>query len=96
MRMQTAMFGIRSVSLHDAGVFAKGRRHLGLAASLKVGGRRTQSACNDCHSHPSFAPGGDPHQGQSEVINAEEYRLPKFVRALRGFLSLVVTKVHVR
>jgi hypothetical protein len=24
------------------------------------------------------------------------YRLPKFVRALRGFLSLAVTKVHIR
>ncbi len=32
-----------------------------------------QSACNDCHTHPSFAPGGDPYQGQPEVINSEEY-----------------------
>ncbi|MDP9089966.1 MAG: cytochrome C [Pseudomonadota bacterium] len=32
-----------------------------------------QSACNDCHTHPSFAPGGDPYQGQPEIINSEEH-----------------------
>jgi hypothetical protein len=31
------------------------------------------SGCIDCHSHPSYAPGGDPFMGQSEVINAPEY-----------------------
>src|SRR5262245_61541491 len=25
--------------------------------------------CNDCHTHPSFAPGGDPFQGETEIIN---------------------------
>jgi hypothetical protein len=29
--------------------------------------------CNDCHTHPSFVPGGDPYQGQAPIINAEEY-----------------------
>ena len=29
--------------------------------------------CNDCHTHPSFAEGGDPFVGQPEVINAAEY-----------------------
>jgi hypothetical protein len=28
-------------------------------------------ACNDCHTHPSYAPGGDPFQGQPEMINTE-------------------------
>lgn len=32
-----------------------------------------QGACNDCHTHPSFANGGDPYAGQPEVINSEQY-----------------------
>lgn len=31
------------------------------------------SGCIDCHSHPSYAPGGDPYKGQPEMINATEY-----------------------
>jgi hypothetical protein len=31
------------------------------------------SGCNDCHTHPSYSPGGDPFQGQPERINAEQY-----------------------
>lgn len=31
------------------------------------------SGCIDCHSHPSYAPGGDPYLGQPEVVNAPEY-----------------------
>jgi len=30
-------------------------------------------ACNDCHTHPTFMPGGDPYQGEPEVINSEQY-----------------------
>jgi hypothetical protein len=30
-------------------------------------------ACIDCHSRPTYAPGGDPFLGQHEVINAPEY-----------------------
>jgi hypothetical protein len=29
--------------------------------------------CNDCHSHPSFAEGGDPFQGETEIINTAQY-----------------------
>jgi hypothetical protein len=29
--------------------------------------------CNDCHTHPSYAPGGDPFQGQPAQVNAAEY-----------------------
>ncbi len=32
-----------------------------------------QGGCNDCHTHPSFAEGGDPYLGQPETINAEQY-----------------------
>jgi hypothetical protein len=29
--------------------------------------------CNDCHTHPSYLPGGDPFQGETPIINAEQY-----------------------
>ena len=29
--------------------------------------------CNDCHTNPSFVPGGDPFFGQPEQINTEGY-----------------------
>ena len=32
-----------------------------------------QGACNDCHTNPPFAPGGDPFLGQPEQINVEGY-----------------------
>ncbi|HKI02455.1 MAG TPA: cytochrome C [Thermoanaerobaculia bacterium] len=32
-----------------------------------------QGGCNDCHTNPSYAPGGDPFQGQPKRINAAHY-----------------------
>lgn len=32
-----------------------------------------QGGCNDCHTAPPYAPGGDPFAGEPEVINAEHY-----------------------
>lgn len=32
-----------------------------------------QGACNDCHTNPPFAPGGDPFQGEPEQINSEHF-----------------------
>jgi hypothetical protein len=32
-----------------------------------------QGGCNDCHTVPSYAPGGDPFLGQPEQINAPCY-----------------------
>jgi hypothetical protein len=32
-----------------------------------------QGACNNCHTQPSYAPGGDPYLGQKMVINAANY-----------------------
>ena len=32
-----------------------------------------QGGCNDCHTVPSYAPGGDPFAGQPEQINAPCY-----------------------
>jgi hypothetical protein len=31
------------------------------------------SGCIDCHSHPTYAPGGDPFLGQPEMVNANQY-----------------------
>jgi len=32
-----------------------------------------QGGCNDCHTAPSYAPGGDPFAGEPELINAAGY-----------------------
>ncbi len=32
-----------------------------------------QGGCNDCHTTPSYAEGGDPHLGQPEQINTKNY-----------------------
>ena len=32
-----------------------------------------QSGCNDCHTNPSYAPGGDPFLGEPEQINVDRY-----------------------
>jgi hypothetical protein len=29
--------------------------------------------CNDCHTWPNYAPGGDPFAGQPKTVNAENY-----------------------
>jgi hypothetical protein len=32
-----------------------------------------QGGCNDCHTVPSYAPGGNPFLGEPEVVNADCY-----------------------
>jgi hypothetical protein len=32
-----------------------------------------QAGCNDCHTWPNFAPGGNPYQGQTKLINSANY-----------------------
>jgi hypothetical protein len=32
-----------------------------------------QSGCNDCHTNPPYAPGGDPFAGEPEQINVDGY-----------------------
>jgi len=31
------------------------------------------NGCADCHSRPTYSPGGDPFRGEPERLNAEEY-----------------------
>jgi hypothetical protein len=44
-----------------------GRVGLGSYLVNAVGG------CNDCHTHPSFVEGGNPHLGQTAIVNVEQY-----------------------
>src|SRR4051794_16840920 len=32
-----------------------------------------QGACNDCHTNPPYAAGGDPYMGQPKKVNAENF-----------------------
>src|ERR1700760_4919797 len=31
------------------------------------------TGCNDCHTHPNWAPGHNPYMGQTKQINTAEY-----------------------
>ncbi|HEY6362035.1 MAG TPA: hypothetical protein VIX63_13060 [Vicinamibacterales bacterium] len=50
--------------------FAPSNRALVGLGSYIVNG---QGGCNDCHTNPPFAPGGDPFLGEPTQINAEHY-----------------------
>ena len=41
-----------------------------------------QADCNGCHGNPTFAPGGDPHLGQPEVIDLKMAILSEALRCL--------------
>lgn len=49
----------------------EGRNHalVGLGSYLV----NAVAGCNDCHTHPSYAPGGDPFRGQPKKINTVNY-----------------------
>lgn len=53
------------VQLNLAG---KNRALVGLGSYIVNSG-----GCNDCHTHPSYVPGGNPYFGQPEVVNAQQY-----------------------
>jgi hypothetical protein len=59
-------FDIAPVALDLTG---KNRALVGLGSYIV----NAQGGCNDCHTHPAYAPGGDPFQGQPTQINAAEY-----------------------
>jgi hypothetical protein len=59
-------FRIAPVALDTHG---KNVRLVGLGSYIV----NAQGGCNDCHTHPSYAEGGDPHAGQPEKVNAEQY-----------------------
>jgi len=47
----------------------KNRLLVGLGSYLVNAG----GGCNDCHTHPSFAPGGDPFNGETEIVNTAQF-----------------------
>jgi hypothetical protein len=59
-------FAIAPVPLNLKG---KNRAEVGLGSYLvnAVGG------CNDCHTNPPYAAGGDPFRGQAKQVNAAKY-----------------------
>ena len=59
-------FEIAPVRLNLVG---KNRALVGLGSYIVNG----QGGCNDCHTHPSYAQGGNPFVGQPEQINADQY-----------------------
>jgi hypothetical protein len=59
-------FAIAPVPLNLRG---KNRALVGLGSYIV----NAQGGCNDCHTAPPYAPGGNPFQGQPTVINAEVY-----------------------
>lgn len=59
-------YAIAPVPLNTRG---KNRVLVGLGSYIV----NAQSACGDCHTHPNYAPGGDPFEGQPEVINSNGY-----------------------
>src|SRR5262249_46454229 len=59
-------FAIAPVPLNLQG---KNRSLLGLGSYIV----NAQSGCNDCHTHPAYAAGGDPFLGQPKQVNAAEY-----------------------
>jgi len=61
-----AGFAIAPVPLDLRG---KNRAMVGLGSYIV----NAQGACNDCHTAPSFKPGGNPHFGQQKMINTDCY-----------------------
>lgn len=47
----------------------KNRELVGLGSYIV----NAQGGCNDCHTNPPFAPGGDPYRGEPKRINASRY-----------------------
>jgi hypothetical protein len=59
-------FQIAPVSLNLHG---KNRALVGLGSYIV----NAQGGCNDCHTNPPYAPGGNPFQGEPEQINTANY-----------------------
>jgi len=47
----------------------KNRALVGLGSYLV----NAAGGCNDCHTNPPYAPGGDPFAGEPEIVNAARY-----------------------
>jgi len=59
-------FEIAPVPLNLRG---KNRALVGLGSYLV----NATGGCNDCHTNPPYAPGGNPFAGEAEIVNAARY-----------------------
>jgi hypothetical protein len=50
-------------------LIGKNRELVGLGSYIV----NAHGGCNDCHTYPAFAQGGDPYQGQPTAINSPQY-----------------------
>jgi hypothetical protein len=81
-RDEEAMVAANALQGEDARIF---RGYRIAPVPLKLRGRNrdlvglgsyivnAQSGCNDCHTNPPYAPGGDPFAGEPEQINVDGY-----------------------
>src|SRR5437773_758736 len=58
-----------AISPAPLNVTGKNRVLVGLGSYIV----NAQGGCNDCHTWPNYAPGGDPFLGQPEQINTAGY-----------------------
>lgn len=52
------------------------------------------TGCNDCHTHPAYAPGGNPFLAQPEMINASQYLAGGRTFPPSPFVSANITPDH--
>jgi hypothetical protein len=52
------------------------------------------TGCNDCHTHPAYAPGGNPFLAQPEMINAPQYLAGGRTFPPSPFVSANITPDH--
>lgn len=62
-------YKIAPVPLEVRGKTLRERALIGLGSYMV----NAQGGCNDCHTNPSYAPGGNPFLGEPEKINADGY-----------------------
>jgi hypothetical protein len=63
-----ALRGLNIAPVH-LNLRGKDRTQVGLGSYIV----NAQAGCNDCHTNPPFAPGGDPYQGEPIQINTARY-----------------------
>lgn len=61
-------FEISPIPLSQLNMAGKNPALVGMGSYLV-----NSSGCNDCHTHPAYAPGGNPFQAQPEQVNVGQY-----------------------
>jgi hypothetical protein len=77
------------VSGLDLSLHGKNRALVGLGAYLVNG----VGGCNDCHSNPPFAPGGDPTLGQPKHLNTASYLAGEGGASFEEFRNIMRTGI---